>query len=203
MKRAAEWFGEFAGEAKHQPVALFGKPGCLIGVKRLGKVSSFLVTCPHSHTSACVCEFYDSSVRSSRLKSFSALSRRVWHVAGARAAGVQRKQWSRTQLCRRIVHVKPNPASLGWIPGPSRSREGTSPETQLFGDPWLVLEPPALCSPLCGLRCGSPRHLTSAAVVENNQSGKKPSDTWRSRRTRVYFMPVDPDEITLEILGPG
>lgn len=83
MERAAEWFGEFAGEAKRQLVALFGKSGCLIGVKRLGKFSSFLLTCPDSHTSACVCESYDSSVRSARLKSFSALSRRVWHMAGA------------------------------------------------------------------------------------------------------------------------
>ena len=53
MIKEAEEFGELTGEAEHQR-ALFGQPGCLIGVKGLGKLSRFLLMYHQSCMSVCV-----------------------------------------------------------------------------------------------------------------------------------------------------
>ena len=38
---------------------------------------------------------------------------------------------------------------------------------------------------------------------DKKQTCERPSDTRRSRRTWIYFTPVDPHELLLQILGPG
>lgn len=54
----------------------------------------------------------------------------------------------------------------------------------------------------CGLT--TPSSVLAFLVLQKNknQTHKRPSDPWRSRRTQIYFRPADPDELVLEVLGP-
>ena len=54
VKMEAEQFGEQAGDAEYPWAIFLYSQGCLVGLRKLGKLSVFLLTHHHGHVSTCL-----------------------------------------------------------------------------------------------------------------------------------------------------
>lgn len=207
MKREAEWFGEFTGEAEHEPDALFGKPGCLFGVNRLRKLSWPLLAYHQSHMSMCLS--YASSVRSSR--SGAAF---YWCLSQHLAEGSGAQQALKRHCVMKAVVSNPARQEDGWRKTKPRiPRLYSRPHLQSLGDKawdssvWrrLLVDSEASRPLLTALwpKVWKPVTWPMLLLRKIIRPVRNQATLRRSRRTRVYFTPADPDELTLEILGPG